>query len=330
VPGQAGPLGPISASWANTIEENAVDQSFATAVKSYKNLFVYDNSLEDVAQKLAAAPHLSMVGVQGFERAKAGSFTHGGPTEFHAAYLAHVRARNDRGLGVNDQLRAMVGQSDSATESTLAAAANDVTLDTMRRETYAAAERIGRTAMWYMYHMETVEFPLGGDAAEELGLEKPHFFGGIGPKLKIPFEAIGLRIEAYSMERTNEARRQAAILQAINLMGSLATLPTQAPYFAYGEILQALGDSIGLPEMGRWFSPQVAAALAAHGIVSANTGQQGQARLSGDSVGPKPFTTPQQRAQRRDAGRSGGRAGMAGYRTGAALGARSKAAEGGG
>ncbi len=326
VPHNACPLGPIPANWANAVAQNDIDRALKQAIEAYKRVMVYDVENEVEVQRVLKAKNEFAVGVQAFEQAKVSTQEFGGPTQFHQAYHAYTVQRTDSGMGLDATWNGQTGGADSATEATFAAGASGATLDTMRREVYLAVEQRVRTFLWMAYHTKRVNFPLSAEVAEKLGMPNAHFAGGLAREMGIPFERLHLEVEAYSMERNSDARRQAAVLQGVNLMASTVPLVAQYPYIPWSDVYRAIGEAIHLPEMGRWLDPQVAAMVAAQQQVTAQAGGQAAPRAGpgAQGGGPRP-TTPQQRGQRRTDRPQGQQAGQAGHYVGNAIGAQTRA-----
>jgi hypothetical protein len=113
--------------------------------------------------------------------------------------------------------------------------------------------QIAERVAWYLYHDDDIQFPLGEEAAEELGMGEPWFEGGsFEDGSGATFDDLELEIEPLSMERVSEGMIQRRTLEGIQLIGSLVPMMVQAPFVQWPEVINSLGEALNMPDLGDW------------------------------------------------------------------------------
>ena len=101
-------------------------------------------------------------------------------------------------------------------------------------------------------------FPLGADAAKDLGMEEPYYVGGVTEEeTGTSYNDLELEIDAYSMERTSESLRQRRTMEAFQLISNVAQAMPQMPYVKWGDLLDKLGDAMNMPDLSEMIDEQM-------------------------------------------------------------------------
>ena len=108
---------------------------------------------------------------------------------------------------------------------------------------------------WFLFHDDRVKLPLGQEGMELLKEVDPVFEGGSGTG---NYEDLDLEIDPYSIEKTNQASQQRRATEVIGLVGNLAPLIPQAPYVDWPKLIDYLGHSLNMPELGSLVDMQAA------------------------------------------------------------------------
>ena len=101
-------------------------------------------------------------------------------------------------------------------------------------------------------------FPLGADAAKDLGMEEPYYVGGVtAEETGSSYNDLELEIDAYSMERTSESLKQRRSMEAFQLISNVAQSMPQMPYVKWGDLLDKLGDAMNMPDLSEMIDEQM-------------------------------------------------------------------------
>jgi len=302
VPNRVFPLSPLSAVEGQIQDLNAQALASTTAAGQYKKLVLVDSGDPTLAQRLRDSPDSYVLPVNGLDRAKFVNAEVGGTTNQQLEYLQIARDRLDRNSGVQDAQRGSVTGEGTATEVQVAAEASSLRVNYIKQQFQDGVLRMLKTVAWFLYHDDRVEFPLGEEAANELGMVDPWLKGGDhDPESGATYDDLELEIEAYSMERTNEGLFQKRAMEAFQLVTSTAQIIPQAPWIKWPKVFEMLGDALNFPRLADMVDMRVAAQAA-----QATWGEdQGEEARMGKHVGqagnttakrPTPGATPQARA----------------------------------
>ena len=304
VPNKIFPLSPLAAVEGQIQDLNAQAIASTTAAGQYKKLVLVDSGDPTLAQRLRDAPDSYVLPVNGLDRSKFVQAEVGGTTNQQLQYLQVARDRLDRNSGVQEAQRGNVTGEGTATEVQVAAEASSLRVNYIKQQFQDGVTRMLRTVAWFMYYDDRVEFPLGEEAANELGMIDPWLQGGDhDPNSGATFDDLELEIEAYSMERTNEGLFQKRAMEAFNLVTQTAELIPAAPWIKWPKVFEMLGDALNFPKLSELIDMSVAAqaAQAQWGEDQPKNqpmfqGQVGGAGNRGSARRPSAGQTPQARA----------------------------------
>jgi len=218
-----------------------------------------DSKSKKLAQDVKSQPHDYVVPVEGLDRDRVIPLELGGITNQQVSYIQMARERLDRNSGVHDAMRGNVTGSATATEVSIAEGSSGLRLAHIRQQFQEGVRQVMDSVAWYMFHDERVVFPLGAEAAQALGMGEPMFVGGAMPGSR--FEDLELEIEAYSMERTNEALQQRRAMEAFQVITNVAQAMPAMPYVDWGKLLDKLGDAMNMPDLSELVDEQALAQM---------------------------------------------------------------------
>lgn len=255
------PLSLLMAAAGHIAESTRISQAVDNQVKNYKRLMLIAAGSPELAKliKSGVTDHVysarQVAELDKFVR----EYEMGGTTPGNIAAEQRSINRRNRILGMDEVQRGNVTGEGTATEVQLAVEAALGRQGYVKGRFQDGVRRLGKTVAWYLYHTDEVFFPLGADAAEQLGIDPNEgdvFFkgGDFQDGSGATFDDLGLEIEPYSMERPSEALlRQRGELIA----NSLQLLPAIAQAASIGGdakgLLDAYGDAYGMPQFSRLF-----------------------------------------------------------------------------
>jgi hypothetical protein len=70
------------------------------------------------------------------------------------------------------------------------------------------------------------------------------------------FEDLEMEVEAYSMERTNEALMQKRAMETLQIVTQSAPMMMQMPFLDWDSLLKIVGDAMNMPELGELIDQQ--------------------------------------------------------------------------
>lgn len=261
VPDCAFPLSLLMAAAGHIAESTAISQAVDTQVKNYKRLLLAAAGAPQLATLLKSGKtdHVYSADFVANLREMIAQYEIGGTTPGNVAAEQRSTNRRNRMLGLDEVQRGNVTGEGTATEVQLAVEASLGRQGYVKGRFQDGVRRVGRTVAWYLFHTDEIEFPLGPDAAEALGIDPDEgdvFFGGgdFQDGSGASFDDLGLEIEPFSMERPSEAflrQRGELISNVLQLLPALAQA-SQMGADVKG-ILDAFGDSYGFPQLGKLF-----------------------------------------------------------------------------
>jgi hypothetical protein len=293
VPDSPFPLAALVASGGHIEQASRLSKAVDNQVEAYKRLLLVGAQDPQLAQNLKSGKndHVYFARqIQDIDRLVR-QFEKGGTTVPNLNAEARAINKRNRSLGMDEVQRGNVTGEGTATEVQFAVEASLGRQGYVKGRFQDACRRVGRTTAWYLYHDDRIQFPLGPDAIEAMGLnpetdeamfEGGEFFDGSGAT----FDDLGLEIEAYSMERPSEAflRQRGELLgNVLQLVPALAMLG-QAGGDAKG-FLDAYGDAYGYPKLSSLFpgidsvDPSVIQAFQAAPRLGRDSGPVGPARF---------------------------------------------------
>lgn len=296
VPDEAEPLSQFVAIEAELRALNVRSSTIHEAFAAYKNLLLVRNRDSSLPHKIKNGRHNHVIPVNGYQRGDADSFEVGGPTDTMFAMHRFDQEGFQRRTGLSDAGQGFTNPDVTATADTIAAGGFNSRTNHVRDVWGDFLVDIGRTSAWCMYMDDDVLFPLGEDAAKELGMKEPWFAGGQSPDHS--FEDCELDIDPISMVRVDEARNQALALQQANLLKDVAMAMPTTPFVDWPEVMNDIGEAFGRPEWGERINYQMAQQMGALGIhqtlaeIAAaggdpNSKGRKQPRLAGDQGGTR-------------------------------------------
>ena len=305
VPDSIYPLSPIIAVEGQVDDLNAHVLAASHSAENYKRLIFTDSSDPRLPQKVKESDGY-VIPVQGLNQQKMVQAEIGGMTQTQMAYIESARDRLDRNSGIQEAQRGNVEGRGTATEVQIAEQAATIRLAFQKQQFQDAVERALRTVAWYLYYDDRIAFPLGQEAANDLGMIDPWLVGGShDDESGATFDDLELEIEPYSMERTTEGTLQRQAREVLELISNIAPMIPQTPYVNWAELLTMLGDSMNVPDLDKYIDTDFAMTLGGMQVLTPQgsgqaspmlAGQVGQAGNQGPALRPtermRPIKTP--------------------------------------
>lgn len=285
VPNELWPLGPLTALEGQISDLNAQVIAAHNANRRHKRFGIVQSTDPLTDQVLANARDGRVYGLKNFDRTKFTEMEVGGVTEEQRRMIFDLRMLLSEVSGLSDPQTGSPSGEGTATEHAIADQASTTRNGYIRRQFQDAVSSDLEAVAWYMYHDDKIEFPLGQEAAQELGapLDQDLLFrGGVpGEGTGYSFEDLELEIEAFSMERTDETLLQRRMAEMDQLVTAVAPIMPQVPWVDWKQYFYLRGTMANFPELGRIVDPQVAAQFAGMGELPPS-GAENQPRLGKD------------------------------------------------
>lgn len=317
VPDDPWGLAPLLATEGQARDLNRHARGSSRAASAYKRLILCDTTDPEFAEKVQLGEHDLVLPLEKMAKDNILQVEIGGITEQNLTYLQLARDRLDRNSGMSDAQRGMASGSKTATAEAIADQNADIGVDYIRSRFHQFVRRDLEKTLWYMWRDDDFGLVLGSDAAPELGvimldqLEQAVASGQVPPEeaaqiaesgrvlgkgdnlmfdvdsADVDFSTLALEIEPMSMERTTEGMAQRRALEMFQLVTQVAQMVPTMPWVRWEELLDKLGDSLNVPDLGDLIDLDMAAQ--AVGMMGAQP-QQGPTGPS--PMGPKPAKQP--------------------------------------
>lgn len=256
VPNNPYPLSPLVASNPIIRDLNNHYRAITYGAGAYKRLVLVDSKNRQLPQQIKDSPDLFVVPVDSLDGDRVVPLEIGGITQQQLAYVNDLQQRIDKLSGMSEVHRGNISGDATATEVSVAESASGMRMAHMQRQFRSALERIMKSVAWYLFHDDRVQLPLGQEGIDLLAEVDPVFKGGSGAG---NYEDLDLEIDPYSVEKTNQASQQRRATEVIGLIGNLSPLIPQAPYVDWPKLIDYLGQSLNMPELGNIIDMQGAA-----------------------------------------------------------------------
>jgi len=116
----------------------------------------------------------------------------------------------------------------------------------LKRQFQESVDDVARAVLWFMWHDDRINLPLGREGAEALFESEPVFTGGV----RMPgWEDLEVSVDAYSMERVSEALVQKRAMELLQITTTVAQGMAAMPFVKWREILSVVGDSLNMPHL---------------------------------------------------------------------------------
>lgn len=251
VPDRVYPLSPLTAVEAQVTDLNDHVQAASNSMLKHKRIVGVNDPR--TAQLVKNVEH-DYVAVVPFEEGKAlvQEFVMGGQTDQQANWIATCRQRADRVLGMDEALRGSVSGSGTATEHSIASEAANTRIAFIKQSFTDAVVGVLTRVAFYMYHDDTIKFPLDMDAMKELNLPPDTelvFQGGGHEGADYSFEDLELEIEPYSMERASEGLAQKRAMEMHTMLLNSLQLMQAFPDYPWKDHFGKIGNAMNAPDM---------------------------------------------------------------------------------
>lgn len=278
VPNRIYPLSPLAAVEGQIQDLNSQAIAATASAQQYKKLVLVDATDPTLANRIRDGHDSVVLPVNGLDRQKVVPAEVGGTTSAQLNHLQVARDRLDRNSGIQEAQRGNVEGVGTATEVQVAAEAATIRINFIKQQFQDGVIRMLRTVAWFMYYDDRVTFPLGEEAANELGLVDPWLEGGEHDSDSgATFDDLELELEPYSMERTSEGLAQRRSMEAFQLVTNIAGMIPEAPWVRWPKVLELLGDALNYPKLSEMIDMKVAAEAAQ--ATWGNDNPEGQPRM---------------------------------------------------
>lgn len=284
VPDSSHPLAPLVATQGQQDDLNQHVQAASHADAQYKRLVFVDNMDKKLIQRVKDSGDLFVVPVSGLREGSRQivSTELGGSSPQQWEMIAQKRERLDRNSGIFDAQRGNVAGRGTATEVAVADQSSSARMNFIEHQFQDATARLLSSISWYLYYDDRVEFPLGPEAADQMGMVEPWFKGGVKREGSgATFDDLELEIEPYSMTRTTEGLQQKRTMEMVDLVMAMAPMIPQMPWVDWRRTLKHLGDALNFPELEDVIDLQIASQFI--GVEMPWSQDSGEPRLKRDA-----------------------------------------------
>ena len=278
-------------------------------MRNYKRLLVLAKGTQADVDKINSASHDTTHLISGITKDDINGVEIGGVTEQALAHEQISKENLESTLGLNDFSVGKVAGVGLATEQNYAHEGAMVRFSGIKQAFDDGVKDLLWRAFWFIYEDNRYAAEMGPDASQELvkrGLaemqtsELPDgtseerlpdatYLGGERQGVKrLPWNALSIDIQPYSMERTSEARAQQQGVQMLAIVAQLVPLAAMNPTFPWADFAEKLGEMSNFPGVGELFGkPEEIAAGTAQMAQLMAGGQQG-----GSGPQPKVASVP--------------------------------------
>lgn len=276
------PLSPLAATAQQARELNLHAHSMSVSAAQYKRIILVSNQNAKLKEVVASAPDNFVIPVDDdlFHKDQVVVVEVGGVTDQQLRHYEMLRERLNRLSGMSDAMRGDTSPDVSATADAIADSESDVRTAYLQNR---FRQSVGEDLMGVLYYFakeDRIKFSLGPEAGQQLMMVDPQFIGG-GDETPEDHE---IEVDAYSMQRTNEALLQKRVMEAVQLIVNMAPMMTTMPWLDWREIIRRIGDALNLPDLGDVVNFDMVQMMMQMGSQQMDAGGQQPQTMSGDGV----------------------------------------------
>ncbi len=245
------PMSPLLATFRQGWELDLQAQAMSKAASKYKQVVLVSDANPKLAADLKSAPDNFVIQVNDaqFGKDKVVVVELAGITDQQLKHFEYFQREYNRAIGMDDQQRGEVDTDATAAAVTVADEATDMRVSYIARQFHEFTNWDLRNKAWYFVNDELIDFPLGVEASEDLGMIQPRFRGGPDHN-NIDLERdLQIEIDHYSMGRTNQLMFQQNMLQAIEMIVAMAPTMVQITWLDYRAIVRKIGIAMNVPDL---------------------------------------------------------------------------------
>ena len=243
------PLSPLAATFSQSNELNLHAKAMSASAAQYKRGIIVSAKNTKLIAALRDRKDMAIIPVESemIDPEMVIPFEVGGISDPQLKHFALFRDRLDRLSGMDDAQRGNVTGDGTATENAIADSSSETRVSYIRRKYTEGVRRDLWVKGWYLWHDPNVEYSIGPELSEQLGMLQPTFRGGQDDDVR--YEEMSLVIDPYSMARTSEASYQRNAMLAFQLISGAAPAMMQYPYIDWKDLLRTIGDALNMPEL---------------------------------------------------------------------------------
>tara|TARA_R100000458_G_scaffold9989_1_gene7941 strand:+ start:255 stop:1982 length:1728 start_codon:yes stop_codon:yes gene_type:complete len=253
VPNDPYPLSPIVPLLPQIADINDHLRSMTHSAAVYKRIIATDSRNQKLANDIRDREDLTVVLSDGLDPSQIVPIELGGITPQQVNYAGLTQDRLDRVSGIHDAMRGNVTGTATATEINVAESAAGLRIAHLKKEFQEAVSRALGAVCWYLFHDARVAFAVGDSEASPMLGMNPIFRGGTGAGL---YEDMVVSVDAMSMSRVSETQQQKRAIELLQVIGGLSQQMVAAPWVDWQQVLDTVGDSLNVPELGTMLDPK--------------------------------------------------------------------------
>jgi len=248
VPGDPYPIGPLQFAMEQFEEMQSQINSVSEASANYKRFVIVDAAAVDAQNAVATAKNGSVVAIRGASGAGINQVEMGGAHSEQLTYVAALRERFDRVMGVSDAQRG-VAAGKTATEAGIVEKNVDARTDWIRQCVVLGTNGVLEKVGWYLFYNPTVVLEVShtddvtGQTTEGL------FLGGPQPGQDADWMSFNLDISSDALSRPDQAGDLAKAMQLFTLAPQAMQLLTQMPMLNVRWLLNQIGEAMDIENL---------------------------------------------------------------------------------
>lgn len=246
------PLSPLLATFTQQAELNAHAKAMSRSASQYKRIVLVSDRNPKLAQDIAESPDMFVVTVddEQFDKDQVVVIEIGGITDQQLRHYEVFTNRLEELLGLTQTQKGNIDPRATATVESIAQSSSELRISYLKNKFRQSVRQDLMSKVFYFVNDDRIQFGLGAEAGEALGMLRPEFFGGPSEDGDhISIEDLELEIDAYSMERTDEALLQKRMMEAFQLIMAAAPMMIQQPWIDWREMVRKIGDALNLPDL---------------------------------------------------------------------------------
>lgn len=257
VPDELYALSPLTATSSQVNELNDHRAQLRRQADLAKKLILVDGKNETLVNSIVTYADGTIVAMKNFDPNGFAEVELTGPSPHMTAYVEQMKGELDQTSGLTQSRRGQVTGA-TATEIAEASQGQDARMRYMQQRFRRATIQVLKSLAWYMYHAESVVYPvpqqrademLGQFQQEEENEKDGLFLGGVQPGQEdFSFDDLELEIEPYSMEIVDQATLQRTMQQVFATLTAALPLMLQFPFANWPQILDDYFESVNIPD----------------------------------------------------------------------------------
>jgi len=251
VPNRPWPLSALVATWDQQRELNDIANANNASARKYKRLALADDP--DLVRLIKSGQHDYAFYHEGLDKDRVMELTIGGLDRQMQEQEFRLSNVLDENLGITDTQRGQLSGDATATEAAIASASAGTRQGYTQKKFIDGMVEDLMGILHFGLKDDRIYAMLGGEAAQDLGMQNPVYRGGGNE----PLEDFELTVDVKSLAYNSPEQDKQEAFEEIEYVARLSEMAYAYPHLIMPELIELTSERAGFPDVARVFDHKV-------------------------------------------------------------------------